>query len=490
MAHPMRPAHIDRTALFRISFCRILVLTLCIGGSLGAQAVASNAGVLTTSDGREIRIRYEDLTITGTARFVWHDGRSYSGDFVDGQPQGHGVEQYPDGSNYDGNWEGGRRNGIGSYNRPDGSNYTGDWRNDMPNGFGRFVDPDSYTYVGAWRAGQRSGYGAMKIGDTFGYEGTWAANVRQGYGRELRPDGSEYVGEWRDDQRNGNGVLTAPDGASHDGNWAHDAPAGRGTRISAEGIAMSGSWDGDLISNGSVKLPRGASYSGKLYDPNVTSVDAAFRAWLERVANQGDADAALLLGQVYRFFKQPTPDRAKSISWYARAAEGGLAEAQYQLAQMLFEDSATSQRAMRLLTAAAAQGHTGANARLGVFYQLGTYVEKNRARAQHFYEIAIKGGDLNARNNLAWLLATSPSADLRNGKRAVALARPLAVFYGSWGYLDTLAAAQAEAGEFAAAARTERKAIMRATSGADPAALQDLEHRLTLFEHDQPYREP
>ena len=145
---------------------------------------------------------------------------------------------------------------------------------------------------------------------------------------------------------------------------------------------------------------------------------------------------------------------------------------------------------MILLNAAAAQGYSAANARLGVFYQLGTYVEKDHARAQHFYEIAIKGGDLTARNNLAWLFATSPGANLRDGQRAVALARPLVVFYGSWGYLDTLAAAHAEAGEFAAAVRTERKAITRAGRGASAAALQDLERRLTLFERDEPYREP
>ncbi len=156
----------------------------------------------------------------------------------------------------------------------------------------------------------------------------------------------------------------------------------------------------------------------------------------------------------------------------------------------MFEDSATRHRGLELLNAAAAQGHAAANTRLGVFFQLGTYVEKNHARAQRFYEVAMAKGDVTARNNLAWLLATSPTADLRDGKRAVTLAQPLAVLYDSWGYLDTLAAAQAEAGDFAAASRTEQKALAQAQPDASPEALQDLQSRLTLFQRDQPYREP
>ena len=201
-------------------------------------------------------------------------------------------------------------------------------------------------------------------------------------------------------------------------------------------------------------------------------------------------DAALLLGQAYRFFLNPAPDRERAIHWYDRAADGGLAEAQYQLAEILFEDSATQPRGLELLAAAAEQGHGAANTRLGVFFQLGTYVAKDHARAQHFYEVATGQGDLTARNNLAWLLATSPSANLRDGNRAVALAQPLAVLYESWGYLDTLAAAQAEAGDFDAALKTETKALAQAGPVASAEALHDLQHRLTLFQRDQPYREP
>ena len=545
------------TRLVPLVGLRLAAFVFCIGCA-AAAADDPNEGILTTIDGTETHVRHDELKLTGTARFVWSDGRSYSGDFVDGHPQGHGIEQLPDGSTYDGDWvdgrhdgtgtlrladgsrydgqfaggvrsgnglfqstagryqgewaddvpqgsgrfdytdgasyEGewfaGRRNGYGTYRRPDGSNYEGDWQNDVPDGFGRLVEPNGYTYEGGWSAGQRSGYGAMSIADTFGYEGTWVANARQGYGRELRPDGGEYIGEWRDDQRNGRGILKSPNGASHDGQWENGAPVGPGTRISAEGITITGTWDGDFVANGTLRLPGADEYSGKLYDPNGKRVDAGFLQWLERVANQGNPDAALLLGQAYRFFEHPAPDRAKAILWYGRAADAGIAEAQYQLSELLFEESSTRQRGLELLNAAAAQGHAAANMRLGVFFQLGTYVEKSHAIAQRFYEAAIAKGDVTARNNLAWLLATSPTADLRDGKRAVTLAQPLAVLYESWGYLDTLAAAQAEAGDFAAASRTEQKALAQAQPNASPEALQDLKSRLTLFQRAQPYREP
>jgi TPR repeat protein len=545
-----------------LTFASAVVLWLAgcaLSPVLRAEAIDdSEVGVLTTADGSETRIRFAELSYTGVAHFVWPDGRSYSGDFVKGQPHGHGIEQLPDGSRYDGDWTegrrgavgtlifgdgsrydgqfeagkrngqglfqstagryqgawiddmpqgegrfdysdgasyegfwlGGRRNGFGNYHRNDGSSYEGDWADDVPDGYGHLIESNNYSYEGGWRDGQRTGYGAMRVGEHFGYEGTWAANVRQGYGRESRPDGSEYTGEWSNDQRDGRGTLQMSNGASYEGYWQHNAPIGPGTRTSAEGIEITGTWDGDFVARGALRLPSGDAYEGNLYDPTTKAVDSRFLEWLQNLANSGNPDAALLLGHAYRYFLQPAPDRTQASLWYDRAAQAGRADAQYQLATILFEESGSMQRGLQLLLSAAAQGHAAANSRLGVFYQQGTYVEKDHAKAQRYYEAAIVEGDLSARNNLAWLLATSPSVELRDGKRAIILAQPLAVLYESWGYLDTLAAAEAEAGDFAAAARTEQRAIAQAETGADPATLQELKQRLTLFERAEPYREP
>ena len=63
-------------------------------------------------------------------------------------------------------------------------------------------------------------------------------------------------------------------------------------------------------------------------------------------------------------------------------------------------------------------------------------------------------------NDLAWLRATDPDHSLRDGRQAVALARRACdTVPGSAKYLDTLAAAYAEAGDAKHAADAERAAI-------------------------------
>jgi len=62
--------------------------------------------------------------------------------------------------------------------------------------------------------------------------------------------------------------------------------------------------------------------------------------------------------------------------------------------------------------------------------------------------------------NLAWLLATCPEDAVRDGSRAVALAEEVvASTPKDVAYLDTLAAAYAEAGRFDEAVKTEQAAL-------------------------------
>ena len=87
----------------------------------------------------------------------------------------------------------------------------------------------------------------------------------------------------------------------------------------------------------------------------------------------------------------------------------------------------------------------------------------------------------------AWLAATCPDAKYRNGKQAVDDATKACEFTG-WrdsDSLDTLAAASAEAGDFANAVKWETKAIERIA----PAAKAKLGARLDLYQHHKPYRD-
>ncbi len=109
------------------------------------------------------------------------------------------------------------------------------------------------------------------------------------------------------------------------------------------------------------------------------------------------------------------------------------------------------------------------------------------------FEEAITANPASARayNDLAWVLATAWDDSLRDGKRALALATVSCDLAGSLGanQLDTLAAAYAATGNFADAVARQKEAV--AAAGSSPASnLEQLRHRLKLYEFEVPYRLP
>jgi protein O-mannosyl-transferase len=93
-------------------------------------------------------------------------------------------------------------------------------------------------------------------------------------------------------------------------------------------------------------------------------------------------------------------------------------------------------------------------------------------------------------NALAWLLATCPEAQLRDGKKAVQIGERVAELTNRKlpQALDTLAAAFAEAGRFEDATVTVREALLIAQSINDTNLVTQLVARIALYEHRQPYR--
>jgi len=88
-------------------------------------------------------------------------------------------------------------------------------------------------------------------------------------------------------------------------------------------------------------------------------------------------------------------------------------------------------------------------------------------------------------NNYAWALATSPDPRLRDGARALQVARRALATLNAPdpGYLDTLAAAHAATGDFAEAVRIQSEALRIAESmHADFAILEQLRAHLEQFE--------
>jgi serine/threonine-protein kinase len=92
---------------------------------------------------------------------------------------------------------------------------------------------------------------------------------------------------------------------------------------------------------------------------------------------------------------------------------------------------------------------------------------------------------------LAWLLATCWDDSIRDGKREVELATK-ACELTEWKdpvYVDTLAAAYAEAGKFDEAVKWEKKA-MEQPGVLGPAALEQAKAQLKLYVAHKPYHEP
>ena len=100
--------------------------------------------------------------------------------------------------------------------------------------------------------------------------------------------------------------------------------------------------------------------------------------------------------------------------------------------------------------------------------------------------------DVTLLNGTAWLLATDPNACVRNGPEAIELAqRAIELSEGKRPeILATLAAAYAEAGQFAKALETARKALDLAKQHNQPAPAKAIQAMIRLYEVGAPFREP
>lgn len=94
---------------------------------------------------------------------------------------------------------------------------------------------------------------------------------------------------------------------------------------------------------------------------------------------------------------------------------------------------------------------------------------------------------LNAYNSLAWIKATCPIPELRNGQESIQLATKVNenTDWKETLYLDTLAAAHAEDGDFSQAVKYQKMAIDLMDSGNSSTLVE----RLNLYKQNKPYRD-
>jgi tetratricopeptide (TPR) repeat protein len=128
-------------------------------------------------------------------------------------------------------------------------------------------------------------------------------------------------------------------------------------------------------------------------------------------------------------------------------------------------------------------------------YNLGnTFLQMGRASeaiAQYSRALEINPDDTEARNNMAWILATCPDARVRNGPRAVETAeRADSLTAGKSPIISaTLAAAYAEAGRFADAVKTARRALQLALSENNNARAESIRAQMELYESGAAFRD-
>jgi protein O-mannosyl-transferase len=114
------------------------------------------------------------------------------------------------------------------------------------------------------------------------------------------------------------------------------------------------------------------------------------------------------------------------------------------------------------------------------------------ARSQYEAALRLAPNWPEVLNNLAWLLATHASAQVRDGTQAVPLAERACQLTGStnlW-LLSTLAAAYAEAGRFPEAVDTQQKVCELATAREPGAVTERFQRRLALYRSGRAYHEP
>jgi len=129
-----------------------------------------------------------------------------------------------------------------------------------------------------------------------------------------------------------------------------------------------------------------------------------------KLAEQGNAEAQNLLGEMYFLGKGVKQDYQEAAKWYRKAAEQGDANAQYNLGFMYengqgvkqdYQEAAKWYRmAAKWYRKAAEQGRANAQYNLGFKYRNGKGVKQDYQEAAKWYRKAAEQGDANAQNLL------------------------------------------------------------------------------------------
>jgi uncharacterized protein len=202
--------------------------------------------------------------------------------------------------------------------------------------------------------------------------------------------------------------------------------------------------------------------------------------WFQRAAEQKHVGAELYLGLCYWKGLGVSVDTELAQKWWREAAIHGIAIHPPELGD-------GEQDVEKWWKYVAAQANPRLQCCLAEFYRLGRGVPQSDAQALKWYRKAADAGDLAGMKAAAWLLATSPISELRDASAAVEFARKATALTKRKDprALDTLAAAYAEAAQFAKAIGTEKEAIALAD---EEDQKKEFQSRLKLYQARSPFR--
>ncbi|MGN0869509.1 MAG: tetratricopeptide repeat protein [Akkermansia sp.] len=154
---------------------------------------------------------------------------------------------------------------------------------------------------------------------------------------------------------------------------------------------------------------------------------AAFR-WFSAAAAQGHTASHVFLGQLCYDGRGTPRDEAAALSHWRRAAEAGLAEAQYRLGRMLAQHPEQRREGIEWLTKAAREGQRGgvpqaATALGNLYYRGAADLPADRAQAVRWYAMGASAGDPLAQWVYAELLLAGEAGTARNEEQAMTYLR-------------------------------------------------------------------
>ena len=207
--------------------------------------------------------------------------------------------------------------------------------------------------------------------------------------------------------------------------------------------------------------------------------------WRYTLSVTPDSDVAQV-GLAGILFTRGQIDEAIDHYEHALRLRDGNVAAHFGLARALTAKQKTDQAIFHLQKALAIQpDYIGASNDLGVLFA--SKGEIRGAIDAWRQTLTFDPDNPDANNNIAWVRATASDADLRDGKEALELAQRALRFGGENPVvLRTLAAAQAENGQFDEAVRTCVRAEELATSNRDVALAENLRQCLELFRRREP----